>query len=368
MEPELSHPFYEFVSKKELADAEAWVWLNKDDYKRVFFKFPELEETDVRINIIWTGMCRSDLLHVTGQWGEVLYPVAPGHEIIGQVSHVGSKANKFKVGDTVGVGPMRSCCHECVLCTNGRSNVCPNVDDRFLYGIYFGGYATAVQVGQDHVFTIPEGMNIKESAPLLCAGVTCFVPLQDYAKATSKVAIAGIGGLGHLGLKYANHMGCNVTAISTSKSVPASRVEEIKKMGAETVISLEELPKHQDEFDLIILTSPDTPRETFDMLLEALAHQGTLAYVGMGDANVGQKLNPFILVSMERKIVGHVVGSSEDQEAMLRFSHRNKIISQNEHFSWEDLGKAFEYLRTGRPQFRCVVDVGSYSKANGLWK
>lgn len=368
MEQELSHPLYTFVSRKEEADAEAWVWLDKVNYKRVLFKFPELGENEVRINIQYTGLCRSDLFHVIGHWGEVLYPISPGHEVIGQVSMVGSNVKEHKVGDVVGVGPMRDCCHDCVFCSTKKSNLCLDPPERFLYGLYFGGYATAIQIGSDHAFPIPAEMNIKESAPLLCAGVTTFVPIVNFAKPTSSVAIAGIGGLGHLGLKYARSLGCKVTAITTSKGITPERVESIKKMGADAVLSAEDLPKHEREFDTIVLTSPDLEREIFDLLLDALAPQGTLAYVAMGDANGGQKFNPFKVVVEERRIVGHIVGSKEEQAAMLRFSARNNIFSQNEHFSWEDLGKAFEHLRSGKPNFRCVVDVATYSKANGLWK
>lgn len=367
---EPKHPVYTIVQTKEEADLEAWVYYSPAKLERRYFKFPELAETEVRINISNSGICRTDWSISSGHWGDVdcFYPICPGHEIIGVVSKVGSKVTSVKPGDKVTVGPFRDHCGKCSYCRTQNGQVCVGLGiwDRLLYGPKWGGYATGVQILESHVFKLPEGMDVKEAPPLLCAGVTVFAPLQVHCNSLTKLAVCGIGGLGHLALRYAKAMGIEAVAISSSKE--PSRIEEIKNLGATEVIHMSELSKHANRFDVMLNTSPDQTKEEFSQLLSTLRPEGNMVLLGIAGKKEGLEFSIDPVAGWSRRITGSLVGGVEMQRAMLRFSSVNNIYPINEHFKFEDFDKAVEKMKFGRPQFRCVVDVEEYSKANGLWK
>lgn len=364
------HPVYTIVPTKEEADGEAWVYYTPEKLEKRYFKFPEVADTEVRVNITNSGICRTDWSISSGHWGDTtgFRPLCPGHEIVGVVSKIGAKVTSLKVGDKVSVGPFREDCGKCGYCRNQNGQVCTGVGiwQRLLYGPKWGGYATAVQILDTHVFKLPETMNMKEAPPLLCAGVTVYAPLQVYCNSFTKLAVCGIGGLGHLALMYAKAMGIECTAITTSTE--PERIEAMKKMGATDVINVKDLSKHEKRFDVMLNTSPDQKKEEINQLIATLKPAGNMVLLGIAGIDDGIEFCTHELASWSRKITGSFVGGVEMQKAMLRFSDTNNIYPINEHYKFEEFDVAVEKMKTGRPQFRCVVDIEEYSKANGLWK
>jgi uncharacterized zinc-type alcohol dehydrogenase-like protein len=202
------------------ADSFAWAFVEKGTNVVPFpFRQPALGDKEVRIKVTHAGLCHSDIFRSTGGWGEdILFPLVTGHEIIGKVEKVGEKITHLQEGDYVGFGPFRDCCDSCFYCRSGRDNLC--YDWKETYEPWFGGYSTSFQARGDFYFKLDENMS-GEHAPIFCAGATVYPPLMYYAQPTMKVGIVGVGGLGHMAIKFANKFGCEVTAISkTSQKEP----------------------------------------------------------------------------------------------------------------------------------------------------
>lgn len=197
------------------ADAVAWVAINPTGPLEMYpCKFPELEDDQVRLKILYTSICHSDIMTIRGKWGETMYPCCPGHEIVGEVTLVGKDVTTHKKGDIVGVSPIRWCCFKCENCLIGRTNLC--TDRVYLYGgEHFGGYCTHMQINHHWAWPIPAGLPLDRVAPLLCAGLTVYAPLKRHGKVGDRCAVIGIGGLGHLAVQYANKLGMTVTAFTT---------------------------------------------------------------------------------------------------------------------------------------------------------
>lgn len=363
-----THEHYTYVKDEKEADAVAWAFLNKDEFVKFPFKFAdELPADQIRVNITHTGLCHSDVMTARSHWGPAKYPIAPGHEIIGLVSKVGSEVKEFKVGDRVGYGPSRDFCETCRDCQKGLTNLCEVVEDKGIYGRYWGGYATACQHPARIAFKIPESLPSDKTPPLLCAGVTLHAPLARYAKPGDKVAIIGIGGLGHLGVMYANKFGCEVTAFSST----AGKEDLLKELGAHHVVSStdpEALKKHANTYDVIINTLTVANEDKFGLYLNMTAAQGTFVQVGAPPVDEKFTLGAFQLIPRNISFAGSAIGSKKETKAMLEFSALHNILPYCEFFSFEDFPKAFDTLENGRPKFRCVVNVEDYAKKNGLHK
>ena len=177
------HELYTYVENEKDADAIAWAWVNKEKVIKFPFKFPPLAPNEIRANVTYVGLCHSDIFHVRDLWHSVMpttYPLVPGHEFVGEVSEVGSAVTNFKKGDKVGFGTKRACCGTCAVCLSGDDELCSDVKDDLTYGRYFGGYATQVQQPYDFFFKLPDNFKMNLGAPLFCAGITTFYPIQKY--------------------------------------------------------------------------------------------------------------------------------------------------------------------------------------------
>ena len=272
-----NHLIYKRAEDESKADALAWVFKNDKEMVPYYFNFPPLGDDEVRCKILHTGLCHSDVMTVRQKWGPAHYPVCPGHEVIAEITHVGKNVKDKHVGQIVGYGPCRKSCWTCKTCLKGFDNLCPNIEfpEKLLYGKYFGGYATHIQQPACHAIKVPEGIDISTAAPILCAGVTVFAPIERFVKdKDATVGVIGIGGLGHLAIQYTKALGNKVTGFTTSEQ----KVEEIKKLGADQVIVVDKefksLKDHQNEFDFLINTLPISSTETLAAYIGTLASNG----------------------------------------------------------------------------------------------
>lgn len=360
------HDLYQHVDDISKADAVGFCFLNKRDVEHFPYKNVELKENEVKINILYAGLCHSDSMTGRGKWGYVNYPLAPGHEIIGVVSELGKSCNRFKIGDKVAFGTTRYCCGECKQCLNGKEPLCLNQEEeKFTFGYHWGGYSTCLIQPESHYFLLKDNIKLELAAPLLCAGITVFNPIKLYCKKGFKTAVAGVGGLGHLAVKMLHKMGYEVAGITTS----INKEEEIKKLGADFVIDFNNkshINKYEDYFDFIINTSP--VYDGFEKLLQIAGIGGKICQVGFPDSSEKATFSLEPVILKELQIIGSLVGSRSITQEMLDFCADNDVYPTCEHFSFEDFGKALDRLENGKPIFRCVVDCGSYGKKHGLHK
>lgn len=360
------HDLYKHVKDVKDADAVGYSWVNKD--KAVFFpyKAPELQDHEIRANILYAGLCHSDCLSVRSLWGPASYPIAPGHEIIGEVAEVGKNVTGFKKGDKVAFGTLRAICEQCYYCKEGRESLCTDVkEEKFTYGYHWGGYSTQLQQPANFFFKVPDGLDLARAAPLLCAGVTCYSPMKKYLKKGMKAAVIGIGGLGHLAVQLLAHLGCS-EIVGVTNSMEKEKF--IKSLGATSVITSEgdDFKKNAGRFNFIINTIPVS--KGFDQYLSLTAPGGHFVQVGLPDVSekVEFCINP--LVINEINLVGSCVASRADTNEMLQICADHNIYPMCEQFEFEQFDKAFDKLENGKPHFRCVVDCGSYAKKNNLFK
>lgn len=365
METKLDHPIYKHCDEKE-ADAYAYAFTSAKNFEKLPYKHPVLQEDEVRAAVLYAGLCLSDSLHGRSKWGGALYPLAPGHEIIGVVEAVGAKVTDLKKGDKVAFGTLRDACETCRYCQMNKEPLCSDqTRDRFTYGLHWGGYSTHLQQPAKFFFKLPENLNLQRSAPLLCAGITVYNPIKQYLKPGFKTAVIGIGGLGHLAVQFLAKMGHEVTAVTSTMD----KEKFIKSLGATNVITLKDekvFQEHKGKYDLIINTVPAS--ENFQNYVSLTAPCGYFVQTGAPDVTETISLSPVGLVLNETHIVGSLVGSRADTNEMLEFCAKNEVYPLVEEFSFEDFPKALDKLENGKPIFRCVVNCGEFSKNHGLQK
>jgi len=354
-ETQLTHPTYKFVDEKE-ADAFAWVFTGPNDpMKKVAIKFPDLKSNEVRAQVTYAGLCHSDLHTVRGHWGPCSYPIAPGHEIVGTVTHVGSEVKDYQVGDKIGFGCQRESCDTCESCKATFDQLCTTQGEQnYTYGPKFwGGYATSIQHPEKFFFKLPKELPEERIPPLFCAGVTTYAPIARHAKSGDEVAVLGIGGLGHMAVQYAKAWGCKVTGFTTSKD----KEEFIKKLGADRVVvsSEETLKEEAGKYNLVLNTLPSGDNLT--SLVKLTKQRGTFVQVGAPPVDVPIAFNPSILIFGHINFTGSLIGSRKEIREMLDFSAKHNIVPLCEQFDFEDFPKAFDRLENGKPIFRCVVDA-----------
>ena len=362
--PKLEHMIYQFVDDPSEADATAWVFPDKDTLKQAYFKFPELGDDEIRANVTYSGLCLSDVHHARGIWGPVVWPCVPGHEVLAEVSEVGKEVTDFKKGDRVGFMPIRKTCGSCVTCKTPRDQLCNQEDDKFLYGMYFGGYATAIQQPAQWAFKLPEKFDVKRGAPLLCAGVTVYDPIVEHTKEGDKVGVIGIGGLGHLAVMFLKALGRVPVAITRGKE----KYEQIKKLGADIIIDStdeKDCKQYFDSLNAVINTIPSNILT--ELAADLLLPSGTIIQVGVGHFSEKLSITTFKLIAKELNWKGSLVANQKNTKAMLEFCAENEIYPTLEEFSFEEFEKAFDRLEHGKPIFRCSVDVQTYAEKNG-WK
>jgi uncharacterized zinc-type alcohol dehydrogenase-like protein len=308
-----------------------------------------LGSEDVEVAVEHCGLCHSDLSVLNNDWGFSQYPVILGHEVVGRITAVGPNAKGLQAGQRVGVGWNSGSCMHCHECMSGSHHLCPQAQATIVG--HRGGFATHVRSHWAWAIPLPEKLNFTESGPLLCGGITVFAPLVMYAKPTSRVGIIGIGGLGHMAVKFATAYGCDVTAFTSSES----KFDEAKGFGANHVASSkdsEAIKKFSNTFDLLISTV--NVKLDWDAMIGTLAPNGRLHIVGavLDPIPVGA----FSLIPQQRSISGSPTGSPVAIEKMLDFAARHNITPQTEHFPMSKINEAFARLESGKARYRIVLD------------
>lgn len=317
---------------------------------------------DVLIDIKFCGVCHSDVHQVKDEWGNAKFPMVPGHEIAGIVESVGEKVTRFKPGDRVGVGCMVDSCKECPSCKNGEEQYCEvrNVltyNDVELDGNTptFGGYSERITVLDRFVVNIPDNLPLEKAAPLLCAGITTYSPLKHWNAGPGKnVAVVGLGGLGHMAVKFASALGANVTVISRS----LAKKEDALKMGAADYVATAEpsaIEKAQGRFDLII----NTVSSAADMnaYLGMLKRDGTMVLVGAPGEDL--PVSAFSLIPKRTSLSGSTIGGMVETQEMLDFCGEHNITSDIEIISIDKINEAYERLLKSDVRYRFVIDNAS---------
>ncbi len=321
---------------------------------------------DVGIEILFCGICHSDIHQARNEWGGgSLYPMVPGHEILGRVNKVGDKVTKAKVGDIVGVGCFVDSCRTCPACREGIEQYCevgmiPTYNGKDKSGqLTFGGYSERVTVDENYILHIPSNLDLAAAAPLLCAGITLYSPLRHWnVQKGQKVGIVGLGGLGHMGVKLAAAMGAHVVMITTSPSKAA----DAKKLGAaEVLISKDpaDMEKHANSFDLIIDTIPVT--HDLNPYVGLLKRDKTLVVVGALEPL--PDLHGAGLIMKRKSVAGSVIGGIKETQEMLDFCGKHDITCDIEVINAEYINEAYTRMLKSDVKYRFVIDIASMKQA-----
>ncbi len=309
----------------------------------------DLEADEVEINISSCGICHSDLSMLNNDWEMSQYPLVPGHEIVGKIATVGERVTHLKPGQTVGLGWFSKSCMTCKECMSGDHNLCPTAEG-IIVGRH-GGFANKVRAHQSWVIPLPEGINVKTAGPLFCGGITVFNPIiQNNIQPTDRVGVVGIGGLGHLALRFLRAWGCEVTAFSTSPDKEA----EARELGAHHFVNTHDpdaLEKLANSFDMILVAV--NVELDWDGYINGLRPRGKLHIVG---AAPSVSATVFPLIIGEKSIGGSPLGSPATISTMLDFAARHGIEPVTEIFPMSKVNDALEKLRTGKPRFRLVLE------------
>jgi alcohol/geraniol dehydrogenase (NADP+) len=304
---------------------------------------------DVEVAVEHCGVCHSDLSVFNNEWGISQYPAILGHEVVGRVTAMGPNTKGPRVGQRVGVGWYSSSCMHCHQCMSGSHHLCPQVQATIVG--HRGGFATHIRAHWAWVIPLPEKLNFAEAGPLLCGGITVFAPLAMYAKPTDRVGIIGIGGLGHMAVKFAAAYGCDVTAFTSGES----QFDEAKGLGANHTVSTKDptaITKLGGNFDLLISTV--NVKLDWDAIIGTLAPNGRLHVVGAVLEPI--PVAAFSLILQERSVSGSPTGSPVAIATMLDFASRHNIAPQNEHFPMSNINEAFARLESGKAHYRIVLD------------
>jgi uncharacterized zinc-type alcohol dehydrogenase-like protein len=334
-----------------MASINAWVaTAAKQKLIRQEIDLGPLGAEDVEVEVENCGLCHSDLSVLKDDWGVTPYPAVLGHEVIGRVTAVGSVAKGLKVGQHVGVGWTASSCMHCRQCKSGSQHLCHQAQPTIIG--HRGGFASRVRSHWAWAIPLPEKLNFAEAGPLLCGGITVFNPLAMYAKPSSRVGIVGIGGLGHMGVKFAAAYGCEVTAFTSSES----KFDEARGFGAHHVVSSRDsdgIKKLAGTFDLLIVTV--NVALDWNALIGALAPNGRMHVVGAVLEPIPVPIVPMIFG--QKSISGSPTGSPVAIETMLEFAARHNITPQTEHYPMSQINEAFERLEAGKARYRIVLDA-----------
>lgn len=334
-----------------------------DKFQKTTIERRDLGPKDVLIEIKYAGICHSDIHTARGEWREIEYPLVPGHEIAGIVTEVGPEVTKHKVGDRVGVGCMVNSCGQCANCEKGLEQFCLkgmvgtyNGVDQYGNGERTqGGYSTHIVVTEDFVLKIPEGIELQNAAPLLCAGITTYSPLRHWgAGPGKKVAVIGLGGLGHMAVKLAHAMGAEVTVLSRS----LSKKDDGLKLGADHYYATEDeatFEKLKGNFDLIINTV--SAKIDLDQFLSLLATDGTLVNVGAPPEPLS--VNVFSLIGGRKSFAGSLIGGIPETQEMLDFCAEKGVGAEIEVIDADEIDKAWERVLAGDVRYRFVIDAAT---------
>ncbi|MEO6146930.1 MAG: NAD(P)-dependent alcohol dehydrogenase [Sulfuriferula sp.] len=308
-----------------------------------------LKPHEVEIDVQYCGICHSDLSVIDNEWGITQYPVVPGHEVVGAIGQVGGDVKHLKVGQIVGLGWHSGYCNECEPCKTGDHNLCATAQATIVG--HHGGFADKVRASADSVVPIPDGIDLESAGPLFCGGVTVFNPLVQFdIKPTDKVAVIGIGGLGHMALQFLNGWGCDVTAFTSSED----KKKEALELGAHHTLNSrdpKEIEAAAGRFDMIISTV--NVKLDWNLYLGTLKPRGRLHFVGATLEPLD--INVFSLIMAQRSISGSPVGSPLTIAKMLDFAKRHHVKPVIEKYSFDNINEAIKRLRSGKAHYRIVL-------------
>ncbi len=320
---------------------------------------------DVEIDILYCGVCHSDLHTARNEWHGTTYPCVPGHEIVGRVISVGDHVTKFKVGDLAAVGCMVDSCRECEYCRESLEQYCEqgniqtyNSPDKYLGTQTYGGYSESIVVDESFVLRVPENLDLAAVAPLLCAGITTYSPLKHWHVGPGqKVGVVGLGGLGHMAVKIAKAMGADVIVFTTS----TSKIEDAKRLGADDVV----LSKDEDQMQryagkLHFVLDAVSAQHDINAYLNLLRVDGTLALVGAPEHPL--PVAAFSLIPSRRSFSGSMIGGIAETQEMLDFCGKHNIVSDIEMINIQQINEAYERLLKGDVKYRFVIDMASLKK------
>jgi alcohol dehydrogenase (NADP+) len=322
-------------------------------------------ERDVQIEILFCGICHSDLHQVRDEWKSVMptvYPCVHGHEIVGRVTKVGSGVKKFKVGDLAAVGCMVDSDRTCPQCREGLEQFCANLtltynfpDKHETAPVTYGGYSDSIVVDEHFVLRVPPKLDLAGTAPLLCAGITTYSPMRHWGVSKGKkVGVVGLGGLGHMGVKFAHAMGAHTVVFTTSPG----KVEDARRLGADEVVisrNADEMAKHAGSFDLILdAVSAD---HDINAYLELLARDGNLTLVGAPEKPLG--VSAFKLIFGRRSLTGSAIGGIAETQEMLDFCGKHNITSDVEVIPIQKVNEAYDRLLRSDVKYRFCIDMAS---------
>jgi len=319
---------------------------------------------EVQIEILFCGVCHSDVHQARDEWGGSIFPMVPGHEIVGRVSKIGAGVKAWKAGDTVGVGCFVDSCRECEACKAGEEQYC----QRGMIATYngrekggaptFGGYSTRIIVDENYVLRIPAGIPLERAAPLLCAGITTYSPLKHFGvKAGQEVAVVGLGGLGHMGVKIAKELGAKVTVLSTSPG----KKEDALRLGAHDFLATRDpatFKTAKGRFDLILNTI--SAQHDYNAYLGMLKRDGTMVLVGLPPPT---PLSAGPLIMGRRRLAGSLIGGIRETQEMLDFCAAKGVASDVEVIPIQQINEAYERMLKGDVRYRFVIDTASLQKA-----
>jgi uncharacterized zinc-type alcohol dehydrogenase-like protein len=320
---------------------------------------------DVRLDITFAGICHSDIHQARGEWGNSLYPMVPGHEIIGRVTEVGGAVKKFKPGQLVGVGCLVDSCRTCASCKDGLEQYC----ETGMIGTYnardkngdltFGGYSDHIVVDENFVVLVPENLDPAAAAPLLCAGITTWSPLKHWKIGKGmKVGVIGLGGLGHMGVKFASAMGAHTVMITTSPE----KGNDARKLGAQDVLISKDpaaMQKHAGSFDFLLNTIPVA--HDVNPYVNLLKRDGTMCIVGALAPLPDVHAVPLILG--RKAIAGSVIGGIKETQEMMDFCGQHNIVCDIETIGVTDINTAYERTVKGDVKYRFVIDMATIKDA-----
>jgi len=319
-------------------------------------------DSDVAIEILFCGVCHSDLHQARDEWHNSVYPVVPGHEIVGRVTKVGSAVTKFRQGDIAAVGCMVDSCRTCPNCVRGLEVYCDkfpvltyNGADKHSGGMTFGGYSESIVVDEAFVLKVPASLDPAAAAPLLCAGITTYSPLRHWKVGPGqKVGVVGLGGLGHMGVKFAHAFGAHVVLFTTSPN----KVEDALRLGADEVViskDANEMQKHARSFDFILdAVSADHDVNAYLNLLNV---DGTLVLVGAPENPL--PVAAFSLLMGRRQLAGSAIGGIQETQEMLDFCGEHGIVSDIEMINIQQVNEAYDRLLKSDVKYRFVIDMAS---------
>jgi alcohol dehydrogenase (NADP+) len=330
------------------------------------FERRELLPSDVRIEILYCGVCHTDIHQARNEWGGTTYPVVPGHEIVGRVTAVGNAVKKFKVGNLAGVGCLVDSCKHCADCKDNLEQFCPdavftyNSPDKHTGKVTYGGYSKQIVVDEDFVLRISDKLSAPEKlaavAPLLCAGITTYSPMRHWNVGKGdKVGIVGLGGLGHMGVKWAHAFGAHTVLFTTSPN----KKDDAIRMGADEVViskNPDEMKKHLRSFDFILNTVA-APNDQAPFL-ELLKRDGILCLVGVPD-QPHPPIHASAFVMQRRSLTGSLIGGLKETQEMLDFSAEHDIVCDIEMISMQQIDQAYERMLKSDVKYRFVIDMAT---------